>query len=265
MKRLLNLAYKPGKGPRNQGDLFLPGGQPPDRIVMLIHGGGWQALSKECIHGIGERVVEDTSTAVWLPNYRLIGDTPWPACLDDLEEAARWILQSGSVPLADPAKRRLVVGGFSAGGHLALMLGLDRMQNEVTGLISGAGPTLLREGLTTHARDLFTQAFWERFFGHDPSTEDWRGASPICLLGHSRLPPLLLIHSLGDHLVPLVHSEAFHKRYLRHGGCCRTCFYQGRGPSHDIVRGNGRGSLADRQPHPAVRKAIRSFLEMELC
>lgn len=265
VKKILDLAYLPGGGPRNQGDLFLPRVQKPDRIVMLIHGGGWQALSKESIHGIGQRVVEDTSAAVWLPNYRLIGDKPWPACLDDVEAAARWVLKATSIPLASPEQRRLVVGGFSAGGHLALMLGLGRMRNRVAGLISGAGPTLLRDGLPTHARDLFSPQFWTKFFGHEPQVEDWRLASPIRQLRHSKLPPLLLIHSIGDHLVPPFHSKALQKRYARHGGACRTCFFRGRGPSHDLVRGNGRGALADRQPNPDVRKAIRSFLADELC
>lgn len=269
MKKLLDLAYRPGGGNRNRGDLFLPDGPAPTRLVMLIHGGGWQALSKECIHGIGERVVEDTQSAVWLPNYRLIGETPWPACLEDVEAAARWILERDPLPLGPAVKRRLVVGGFSAGGHLALMLGLGPLREKVHGIISAAGPTVLADGLYSHSRDVFSPGFWNQFFGHAPLPDDWRLASPLCLVkgSGSVLPPVLLIHSLGDHLVPPFHSMAFLNKYRRRGGHCRTCFFRGRGSSHDLVKGmrNGKGSLAARQPRPAVRKAIRSFLAAEFC
>lgn len=61
-------------------------------------------------------LANNTHCRVFVPDYRLIPEHPWPAQLEDALAAYRWLLDSG----VDP--QRLVVAGESAGGHLTLTL-----------------------------------------------------------------------------------------------------------------------------------------------
>lgn len=260
MTRIPGLVYRRGSDSRNTGDLFLPQGHASGRILILIHGGGWQALSRESIRGVAMELAELCALTVWTPDYRLISHAPWPACLDDVEAAARWILETREVPLPAPARRKLAIGGFSAGAHLALMLGLSRLRETAQCLIAGAPPTVMGPDLTSHGRDVFSGDFGQRFFGRNPSPRDWREAAPLAHVCAGSLPPLLLVHNVNDYLVPVCHSTAMAIRYRRKGGTCRTCFFDGRAPSHDIVSGRLANSLAERSLQPSVLNTIRAFL-----
>jgi alpha-L-fucosidase 2 len=198
--------------------------------------------------------------AVWTPDYRLINHAPWPACLDDVETAARWILETRDLPLPPPRERELAIGGFSAGAHLALMLGLTRLRGTPQCLVAGAPPTVLGPDLYSHARDIFSSDFGTRFFGRSPLPEHWRAASPLAQIDAAPLPPLLLVHNLKDYLVPVFHSRAMAIRYRREGGHCRTCFFEGLAPSHDIMSSRRADSLAGRTLKPIVLNTIRAFL-----
>jgi len=260
VKTYPGLVYRRASDSRNSGNLFVPAEGRSSRVLLLIHGGGWQALSRESIRGVAMELARTCGVAVWTPDYRLIGNAPWPACLDDVEAAARWVMAARELPLAPPPERTLAVGGFSAGAHLALMLGLTRLGTGAHCLLAGAPPTILGPDLYSHARDIFSEDFGNRFFGRPPHPEDWRAASPLAHVQPAHLSPLLLVHNVNDYLVPVLHSRAMAMRYRRKGGHCRTCFFGGRAPSHDIVNGRLANSLADRTLGPIVLKAIQAFL-----
>lgn len=264
MNILEDLVYRNGPDSRNRGDLFLPDSRRPETVLMLIHGGGWDALDRTSIRGIATQIAARTALPVWTPDYRLIHHSPWPACLDDLESAARWILESGSVPLGDPPKRRMAVGGFSAGGHLALMLGLTRKVKRLCCLISVAGPTLLAEGLPTISRDISRPEFSARFFGKNPTFRDRRSVSPVCRVNGKGLPPLLLIHSREDRLVPPVHSLAMSRRYKARGGNCRCVFFHGNDPYHGLWLRSRTVPRPARKLNPRLVEAVHAFLSRKL-
>lgn len=260
MKHFQGLVYRRATDARNRGDLFLGDRNDSGRVLMLIHGGGWQALSRASIRGMAMEVARECGVTVWTPDYRLLRHSPWPACLDDVEAAARWVLHCRDLPLPPPPQRRLAVGGFSAGAHLALMLGLTRLREATECLIAGAPVTVMGTGLQSHAKDLFTAAFGRRFFGRDPQPCDWREASPLVQTDGLPLPPLQLVHSVNDFLVPVCHSRAMAIRYRRQGGLCRECLFNGRPPNHDIASGRGSGAPVERCLRPEVIRAIHAFL-----
>ncbi len=87
-----------------------------DRVVFYLHGGGYFLSSPRAHRPLTTALARVARAAVFAPDYRLAPEHPFPAALDDALAAYRALLATG----VDPA--RLIVGGDSAGGGLALAL-----------------------------------------------------------------------------------------------------------------------------------------------
>ncbi len=90
--------------------------------VIVIHGGGW-------VNGTKESMVEkfvmpylEQGFVVADVEYRLAAIAPAPAAVSDVLEAAAWFHKNAKRWNVDT--KRIVVTGGSAGGHLALMVGM---------------------------------------------------------------------------------------------------------------------------------------------
>ena len=88
-----NIDYAPEHGERGRLDLFLPEDASNCPVVMVIHGGGLQALNKERMDGVSEFIAE-RGWAVVNINYRLLPIHPFPAPLEDVLRAYQWILDT---------------------------------------------------------------------------------------------------------------------------------------------------------------------------
>jgi arylformamidase len=107
-----------GPGPKETLDLFLPAG-PPRGTFAFLHGGYWRALDKSDFAFVATPFVA-AGIAVANINYDLCPAVSVAAIVDACRRAIRWLSADGARHGANPA--RLVVGGHSAGGHLAAML-----------------------------------------------------------------------------------------------------------------------------------------------
>lgn len=87
--------------------------------VLWIHGGGFMLGDARMDDALCARLAADTEATVAAVDYRLAPAHPYPAALDDCDEALSWL---AGHPDVDPA--RLVVAGASAGGGLAAALAL---------------------------------------------------------------------------------------------------------------------------------------------
>jgi epsilon-lactone hydrolase len=89
-------------------------GQPPARVVLYLHGGGW-VLGWGAMH---RRMVAHLSALAGARclavDYRLAPEHPFPAALDDCVAAYRWLLKNGVAP------ERIAIAGDSAGGNLTV-------------------------------------------------------------------------------------------------------------------------------------------------
>lgn len=86
-------------------------------VYLHVHGGGWVLGAAHHSDRVLTRLVEDVGVTTVSVEYRLAPEQRYPAANDDCETAARWLRGSaGSVFGTD----RLLIGGESAGGHLAL-------------------------------------------------------------------------------------------------------------------------------------------------
>jgi acetyl esterase/lipase len=90
--------------------------------AIVIHGGGWIGGSRAWVaEHVCLRFVEK-GFVVANVEYRVARAAKAPAAVADVLQAARWFVQNVSRYGVDP--KRIVVTGDSAGGHLALMVGM---------------------------------------------------------------------------------------------------------------------------------------------
>ncbi|KLL12417.1 MULTISPECIES: alpha/beta hydrolase [Protofrankia] len=87
---------------------------PAGSTVLWTHSGGYIFGSAHGYRSFGAAVSLAAGARVLMVDYRLAPEHPYPAALDDATGAYRWLLAQGTAP------ERIVVGGDSAGGGLAL-------------------------------------------------------------------------------------------------------------------------------------------------
>jgi acetyl esterase/lipase len=103
-------------------DLFLPRFKTSKKVpvVVLIHGGGWRSGNKDMEHYMAQVYALNGFAAVCV-EYRLSIEAPYPAAVQDIKTALRWIRFSARRYHFDPS--RVAIHGESAGGQLASLIG----------------------------------------------------------------------------------------------------------------------------------------------
>ena len=96
------------------GEVVATAASAPDRHVLFLHGGAYSVGSPRLYRLFTWRLANAGRARVVAIEYRLAPEHPFPAALDDVVQAYRWLLSGG----ADP--RRLAIAGDSAGGGLTL-------------------------------------------------------------------------------------------------------------------------------------------------
>lgn len=110
------------RDPRCQLDVYRKEGlEGPLPAVVYLHGGGFYLGSKES-HSLFAARWAQAGYAVFIINYRLAPEHPYPAAIEDAMAAVDWVKREGGSFGADP--ERIVVAGDSAGGNLALSVAL---------------------------------------------------------------------------------------------------------------------------------------------
>ena len=111
-----DVVYAPGKG--LSADIHFPL-QPNGAAIVDIHGGGFFQGDKHKDADIAQAFAE-AGYLVAVPNYRLAPAHLFPAAVDDVLEFVDWFKSSAH----EFDRSRLGVFGSSAGGNLAIELGL---------------------------------------------------------------------------------------------------------------------------------------------
>jgi acetyl esterase/lipase len=201
-----DLAY--GDAPLQVGDLYRPAGAGPHPAVLLIHGGAWVRGDRANMRKFAERFAAAGFVA-WNLEYRLAPDATWPAQLDDVRAALAWLRARAREIDVDP--ERIAAMGYSAGGHLALLLALAEGDGPRLAVVaSGAGPTDL---LAYPHSPLIA-----KLMGGDADAlpDAWEDASPISHVSPGD-PPVFLYHGALDRVVGIEQSRRLLAR-LREAG-----------------------------------------------
>jgi acetyl esterase/lipase len=194
-----------GPEPLQFGDLRLPSGAGPHPLVVVVHGGYWQAIYN--LTHAGHLCVDlaEHGIATWNVEYRRIGDPGggYPGTIDDVAAAFGYVATlAGSYPLDLGA---VAAFGHSAGGQLAL-LAARRSGLELRAVLSAAGVVDL--DATRERND--DKGLIARLLGGGPDQqpERWREASPRQLLPLG-LRQLLAVGDADVHFEPnLAYAEA---------------------------------------------------------
>lgn len=88
-------------------------------LLVYFHGGGWVAGTVAGFDNLGRFIASHSGCAVLSVEYRLAPEHPFPCGLEDAEDAIRWAWANREELTGTQA--RLMVGGDSAGGSLALV------------------------------------------------------------------------------------------------------------------------------------------------
>jgi acetyl esterase/lipase len=191
-------------------DLARPAeGEGPFPAVVLIHGGAWRAGKKDDLRGRLDEFARQGYVAI-APQYRLCPQHTFPAQVHDVKAAVRWLKAHAQQYRIDADHVGAI--GFSAGGHLALMLGVtgpdDGLEGEhssgspstrIQAVVNFFGPTdLAADDLPPVSRTLVRD-----FLGGTPGEkpEAAAQASPLTFVTEGDAP-VLTFQGTKDPLVP---------------------------------------------------------------
>jgi acetyl esterase len=90
----------------------------PHGVYLHFHGGGWALGAAHHCDVPNLRIANECGLAVVSVDYRLAPEHPYPAGPDDCEAAALWVVENAQREFGTD---RLLIGGESAGAHLAVV------------------------------------------------------------------------------------------------------------------------------------------------
>lgn len=160
-------------------------------IVLLIHGGGWDSRSSD-MQGIAQDLAKK-GFLVYAATYRLVPRAIFPAQLDDMKNALKFI--HADAPARSGDASQIFVWGYSSGGYLAFMLGLNP-ENKIKGIVTGAAPT----DFTEFPKSPLITKFLGRSFAQDPKY--WTLVSAVNNVSE-KSPPVYMYHGDDDSLVDI--------------------------------------------------------------
>ena len=253
LRKWLDLPYA-NLSPAQKLDIYLPDvGEGPFPVILQIHGGGFDLGDKRDFKVLTFLKGLEHGYAVVSVNYRLSGEATFPAGLQDVKAAIRWLRANSEQYHLDGS--RIAAWGGSSGGNYAAMVCLTanvtqfddlRLGNpeypcNVQVAVDWYGPTdflkmdeqLDESGFGPSNHDS-ADSPESRYLGAKLSDVPLKVelANPMTYI-HERMPPLLIQHGSLDTMVPVQQSIMFAEKLGKYISGDRFEF--------DIVEGAGHG------------------------
>lgn len=196
----------------------------PRPCILVIHGGGWRGGDRS-VHSDAVIKLADQGYVAATVSYRLVPSARFPAQIEDVKAAVRFLRANAKEYSLDPNKIGAI--GFSAGAHLSMLLGTmdkeDGLEGEggnlehsskVQAVVAFFGPT-----------DLAADDYPEIVVGMLDDLVDSKGpesipakkkASPITYVSKGDAPTLIF-HGTKDKLVPWNQATKMADALDKHG------------------------------------------------
>jgi acetyl esterase/lipase len=251
-----DIAYVSKGHARQKLDFYAPSsGAGPWPCVVYMHGGGWQVGDKSANAAMG---LCWQGYAVVSIGYRLSGDAPFPAQIEDCKAAVRFLRAHAAHFNIDP--NRIGASGDSAGGHLSAMLGTTgdvrtfdkgeylEYSSRVQAVTDVFGPTNLAFYGTSQPGDTLSNFIGGTIQDNPAKVQ---AANPITYINAGD-PPFAIFHGDSDPIVPLRHSEALRDALLKANVPV----------SLTVITGGGHGFNA--RDHNVVGSQVLAFFDKYL-
>lgn len=187
-----------------------------DKIIVWVHGGGWNAGTPKYFNFVGQCVANAGYRFVSI-GYRLSPRNKYPCQIEDVcagYQAALRYLESKKINTS-----KVIVSGPSAGAHLSSILCYSKsVQHQydvdvsnVVGFIGVGGPYSFSVRTSLSVKLLLNQLFEKNY--------DRTKGEPCSLMDESDIP-MLLIQSRHDGLIDFSCAEEFYKKAISLGITC---------------------------------------------
>jgi acetyl esterase/lipase len=220
-------------------DVYLPDeGKEPFPVILSIHGGAFMGCDKSDMQVLPMLEGLKRGYAVVALNYRLSWEATFPALVQDVKAAVRWVRGNANWYYFDP--KRIAAWGGSAGGYLSTMLGTSAGISELEDLSMGNpeqpcnvqvvvdwfGPTnFLKMDEQLTASGLTPMEGTEHSGLKSPESlllggkiteipEKVKAANPETYI-RKNAPPFLIQHGVVDPVVPVQQSMGLAKKIKR--------------------------------------------------
>lgn len=253
-----DIEYGVAAGESLRLNAFVPEGSGPFPAVILVHGGAWSAGDKSggADKGFIAPLYEPLSQAgfAWFSiNYRLAPKHLYPACIEDVETAIRWVKAHAAEYHIDP--NRIALAGESAGGHLVALAAVRATAGtQVAAVVAIYTPFDLVGNLPSGSA---LSPVMAGLFGQTNYTAEVaaviRQASPINQV-KSGLPPFLLLHGTADKRVVYQQSQTMMKQLQKVGVPCELI----------TIKDGNHGMLGWEKLAPGFKQNIVSWLKRTL-
>lgn len=209
----------------------------PRPAVVFVHGGAWAGGHPSMHTRLAALLAGDGYVTACI-HYRLSGEAPWPAALEDAKCAVRWLRAEHERLGVDPD--RIAIAGGSAGGHLAALVAFTPGRLEGSGGHAGHSSAVAAVATLYPGTDL-------RFPGVDPvngatlrehadaflAGADPSEADPVTYITGDAPPVLTLVGDV-DQAAPLPSIERLHAALEGAGVPNELVVYEGRDHAFDF-------------------------------
>ena len=234
--------------------LYRPQGIGPFPGLLDVHGGAWNRGDRSN-DAVMAAALAASGIVVAAVDFRLAPAHPYPAQVQDVNYAARWLKANAAEFNIDPA----TVGGIgsSSGGHTLMLNAMRPADSRYTALDLPTGfdaamayticcwPVLDPYARYLYAQEANNERLAESTEAYFLSQDTMREGNPQHILERGepvRLPPTLIIQGTRDDNVPLPIPERFTAAYQAAGGDIQLEIF----PEMPHGFGNTPGAESDR-------------------
>ena len=195
---------------RRQYLLLYQGPKPStkEHFIVYFHGGAWGFGSPESFRS-NAQVLVDQGYDVFMPSYRRIPRFHYQHIREAITSAMARIRKLSED--RGMKQKKIILGGMSAGGHLAALILYDRKELALTGYTPAdfAGLFLLGAPLQLRAMHK-TPILW--FLAGSRKSQRFQEANPVNYLEVGSATPILIIHGKKDGIVAFLAAAQFYTK-----------------------------------------------------
>ncbi|HZH98939.1 MAG TPA: alpha/beta hydrolase [Fimbriimonadaceae bacterium] len=239
----MDVLYSRAGGEELKIDLFHPTeeSKTPRPAVLIIHGGAWMMGKRSDMDSMARYAASKGLVAATV-QYRLAPKHKWPAMLDDVQTAVRFLRANSAKYNIDPD--RIGAAGASAGGHLALFLGsrdtrdpkpaeYPGYSSRVAAVFDVFGPVAMADYPQSPTLDFMFAAVLGK--PRKDAAKEIDDASPINFIDKNSAP-VFIFQGLADLLVNPDQSRKLEKKYKELGIPVQSVYLEGVGHEVPMAR-----------------------------